>query len=112
MIQERVNLSDILFESEPQGLKISSIKTKVQKFVAFFNENRDLPQLVSMQGEFFSYFDNFFYLGSAIVSGERFFPEINRSLRITTSVMETLNRNISRWGFVRVRIKRLKICVF
>ena len=36
-------LDTLIMESEPLGLKVSWIKTKIQKFIAFFEENIDLP---------------------------------------------------------------------
>ena len=79
-------------ESEPLGLKVSLIKTKIQIFVAFFDESIDLPPPATVQGECVSFVDNFGYLGSAICSGGRSFLEINGRLGIATSVMSALNR--------------------
>ena len=59
-------------ESEPLGLKVSWIKTKIQRFVGFFDENINLPPPVVVQGEPVSFVDNFVYLGSAIGSGAIF----------------------------------------
>ena len=49
---------------------VSWIKTKIQKFVAFSDENIDLPPPVAEQGEPVSFVDNFVYLGSAIGIGD------------------------------------------
>ena len=38
-----VFLDTLSIESKPLGLKVSWIKTKIQKFVAFLDENIDLP---------------------------------------------------------------------
>ena len=51
----------------------------------------DLPPLAAVQEERISFVANFVYLGSAIDSGGRFFPGINRLLRIESSVMNSLN---------------------
>ena len=62
-------LDTLSTESKPLGLKVYWLKTKIQKFVAFFIENIDLPPPVVVLGEPFSIVDNFVYLGSAIGSG-------------------------------------------
>ena len=81
-------LDTLSMESEPLGLKVSWIKTKIQKFVGFFDENINLPPPVVVQGEPVSFVDNFVYLGSAIGSGgdlsrrsiyvENIFPIVNK----------------------------------
>ena len=63
-------LDTLSTESEPLGLKISWIKPKIQKFVAFFDESIDLPPPVAVDGELISFVNNFVYLGSAIGCGE------------------------------------------
>ena len=62
-------LDTLSIESRPLGLKVSWIKTKIQKFVGFFVENNNLLPPVAVQGEPVSFVDNFVYLGSAIGSG-------------------------------------------
>ena len=52
-------LDTLSTESEPFGLKVSLMKIKIQKFVAFFDENIDLPPPVAVQGELASFVDNF-----------------------------------------------------
>ena len=69
----------------PLGL----IKTKIHKFVAFFDENIDLPPPVAVKGELVSFVDSFVYIGSAIGSGARSFMEINRCLEIASSVLNS-----------------------
>ena len=64
-----VSLDTLSTESKPLGLKVSWIKTKIQKFVSFFDANINLPPPVVVQGEPVSFVDNFVYLGSAIGSG-------------------------------------------
>merc|ERR1712030_50969 len=92
-------------ESEPLGLKVSWIKTKIQKFVGFFVENINLPPPVVVQGEPVSFVDNFVYLEGAIGSGGRSFPEINRRLGIASSVMNSLNRSVWRCRYLCSRTK-------
>ena len=62
-----------------------------------------------MQGEPVSFVDNFVYLGSAIGSGGRSFPEINRRLGIASSVMNSLNRSVWRCRYL---CRRTKIRLF
>ena len=84
-------LDTLSIESRPLGLKVSWIKTKIQKFVGFFDENINLPPPVVVQGEHVSFVENFVYLGSAIGSMGRSFKGINRCLGIASSVMISLN---------------------
>ena len=65
-------LDTLSMESEPLGLKVSWIKTKILKFIAFFDENINLPPPVVMLEELVSFVDNFEYLGSVIGSGGDF----------------------------------------
>ena len=83
-------------ESEPLGLKVSWIKTKIQKFVVIFDRNVDLPPPVAVQGEYVSLVNIFGFLGSAIGSEGRSFPEISRRLGIVSSVMSSHNRSVWR----------------
>ena len=102
-------LDTLSIESRPLGLKVSWIKTKIQKFVGFFVENNNLPPPVVVQGEPVSFVDNFVYLGSAIGSGRRSFLEINRRLGIASSVMNSLNRSVWRCRYL---CRRTKIRLF
>ena len=81
----------------------------MKKFTAFFDENSNLPPPVVVQGEPVSFVDNFVYLGSAIGSGGRSFPEINRRLGIASSVMNSLNRSVWRCRYL---CRRTKIRLF
>ena len=67
-------LDTLSIESRPLGLKVSWIKTKIQKLVAFFDENINLPPPVVVLRGPVSFVDNFVYLGSAIGSGGVIFP--------------------------------------
>ena len=102
-------LDTLSIESRPLGLKVSWIKTKIQKFVGFFVENNNLLPPVAVQGEPVSFVDNFVYLGSAIGSGGRSFLEINRRLGIASSVMNSLNRSVWRCRYL---CRRTKIRLF
>ena len=53
-------------ESETLSLKVSWIKAKIQRFIALFDGNIDLPPPAAVQGERVSYVDNFVYLGSGV----------------------------------------------
>ena len=93
-------LDTLSMESEPLGLKVSWIKTKIQKFVGFFDENINLLPPVVVQGALVSFADKFVYPGSAIGSGGRSFLEINRRLGIASSVMNLLNRSVWRCRYL------------
>ena len=59
-------LDTLSTESELLDLKVSWIKTKIQRFVAFLDENIDLLPPAAVQGERISFVDKFLCLRSAI----------------------------------------------
>ena len=74
-----VGVLDILStESKPLSVNFSWIKTKIHRFVTFIDENIDILPPTAVHGERVSFVDNIMYLGRAIGSGGRSFPEINR----------------------------------
>ena len=74
-------------ESEPLGLKISWIKTNIQKFFALYNDSIDLPPSVAFLTEFCT-------LGELLAAGDDLFPEINRCLGIGSSVKNSFKLDL------------------
>ena len=70
-------LDTLSTEFELLGLRVSRIKTKIQRFVIFFAKNIDLQPPAAVQGDRVSFADNLVYFGSALGSGGRSFPGIN-----------------------------------
>ena len=63
-------LDTLSMVSDPFGLNVSWIKTKIQKFAAQFDGNLDLPPPETVLGKQVSFIDRFVYLGLAIVNGD------------------------------------------
>ena len=61
-------LDTLSTESVLLGEKVSYIKTKIQRFDAFFGESIYLLLPVTVKGEHISFVDNFLYLWSDISS--------------------------------------------
>ena len=59
-----------------------------------YKENLELSPPVAVQGKHVSFVDSFVYLGSAIDSGRRPFPKINRPQGIASCAMISLNRSV------------------
>ena len=94
---------EVLYEeSEPLGLLVSSVKTKIQAF----NDILDAAILsVHVCGEDVEVTERFTFLGSDIHASSGCEPEVNRRLGQAWRVMDSLDHGVWRCRYLRGRTK-------
>ena len=93
-------------ESEPQGLRVSLVKTKIQ---AFNNILEAAILCVPVCGDDVEISERFTYLGSDIHVSAGFEPEVNKRLGWAWGVMDSLDHGV--WC-CRYQCRRTKVQVF
>ena len=102
----RLALEALHEESEPLGLKVSWIKTKIQAFGDLLD---DAVQSVQACGENIEVWSKFTYLGSVIHNSGTSDYDVNRRLGLAYGVMNSLNKSIWRCRYL---CRRTKLRIF